>query len=52
MSPEHREQFGVHLSWEVNRPRGGGTYTVTRVQYLDLASADAALERIRRYAPV
>lgn len=47
------EMFSVDLRWEVEYPRGGGsTFTVTRVQYLDLASADAALERIRRYAPV
>jgi hypothetical protein len=47
------EMFSVDLRWEVDYPNGGGsTFTVTRVQYLDLASADSALDRIRRYAPV
>lgn len=46
------EMFSVDLRWEIDYPTGGSSnFTATRMQYLDLASAEAALDRIRRYAP-
>jgi hypothetical protein len=47
------EMFSVDLRWETDYPNGGSsTFTATRVSYPDLACAEAALDRIRRYAPV
>jgi hypothetical protein len=53
MSAPVARKVSVALRWEIDYPDGGSsTFTATRVSYPDLASAEVALDRIRRYAPV